>query len=319
METKYKITIPEPCQEDWNAMTPNDKGRFCSSCAKTVIDFSVMLPDEIDSFFIQNYTKNICGRFKKTQLDNLVIQIPSYVLHSQTQYHKIFLLALFITMGTTLCSCSDKKGNKQKIDTIEIVEKVVKTEDSSSTLTSNPKKNIKKPSVAVVEIYDLVETITAGNGYSQIIEPTIAGGIQVSGGLQISVEPEYPGGRQQFFNLFTNEFKSPRKEKRVTGEVQMSFVIEKDGVLSNIKPIKEVGSETTQEIIRALSLSNKWRPGFENGKAIRRQFLLSIPIEKDSLNEKRRKRKFSKIGELKLTDYLDTIDNQEYFLKKEIE
>ena len=37
---KYKISIPEPCHEDWNRMTPNEKGRFCDSCEKTIIDFS---------------------------------------------------------------------------------------------------------------------------------------------------------------------------------------------------------------------------------------------------------------------------------------
>ena len=33
-----KITIPKPCNKDWNSMSPNKKGRFCNSCSKTVID-----------------------------------------------------------------------------------------------------------------------------------------------------------------------------------------------------------------------------------------------------------------------------------------
>ena len=57
METKYKITIPEPCHEDWNKMSPKDNGRFCLSCTKTVVDFTSMLPEEIQHYFIQNQNK----------------------------------------------------------------------------------------------------------------------------------------------------------------------------------------------------------------------------------------------------------------------
>ncbi len=91
MVRKYKITISEPCQEDWNKMTPNDQGRFCMSCAKTVVDFTAMLPEEVQHFFIQNQNQNICGRMRKSQLDSITIQIPSRVLYKQTQYHKMFL------------------------------------------------------------------------------------------------------------------------------------------------------------------------------------------------------------------------------------
>jgi hypothetical protein len=129
MERKGKITIPEPCHEDWNKMKPNENGRFCMSCSKTVIDFSSMLPEEIQHYFIQNQNKKICGRFKQSQLDSITIQIPNRLLYSQTNYHKMFLLALFIAMGTTLFSCADKEGNKKKIDQIEIVDNSTQNQD----------------------------------------------------------------------------------------------------------------------------------------------------------------------------------------------
>jgi len=86
MDTKHKITIPKPCHEDWDKMTPNNNGRFCSSCSKTVVDFTNMSPNEIQMYYQQH--SNVCGRFKNSQLDSLTIQIPNRVLFSQTNYHK---------------------------------------------------------------------------------------------------------------------------------------------------------------------------------------------------------------------------------------
>jgi len=41
MRTKrFTISIPEPCTENWNEMTPTERGKFCAHCQKDVIDFS---------------------------------------------------------------------------------------------------------------------------------------------------------------------------------------------------------------------------------------------------------------------------------------
>ncbi len=122
MATQFKIQVPKPCHEDWNAMTPNEQGRFCGSCAKSVVDFTKMKAPEIQQYFINNQGKKVCGRFNNNQLESIRISIPSRVMYSQTQFHKIFLLAVFVSMGTTLLSCSNTNGDKQSIGKIEIVE-----------------------------------------------------------------------------------------------------------------------------------------------------------------------------------------------------
>ena len=139
METKHKITIPKPCHEDWNKMTPDETGRFCNSCSKSVVDFTQMLPIEIQDFFVSNQNKNVCGRFKNTQLDSIVIQIPSRVLYAQIHYPKMFLLALFIAMGTTLFSCKQENGDKQKIEKVEVVEDTLEINNITVGLRLPPK------------------------------------------------------------------------------------------------------------------------------------------------------------------------------------
>lgn len=122
MATILKIQVPNPCHEDWNAMTPNQQGRFCDHCSKSVIDFTKMKTPEIQAYFIRNKGSKVCGKFSNSQLESIRINIPMEVMFSQTQFHKIFLLALLVTMGTTLISCSDNNGDKQTIESIEVVD-----------------------------------------------------------------------------------------------------------------------------------------------------------------------------------------------------
>jgi len=113
-----RISIPKPCDEDWNAMTPNEQGRFCGQCSKTVTDFTGMGALEIQDYLLENNGTKVCGRFKSTQLDTINITIPESVLYTQTKFRNVFLLALLVTMGTMLFSCKDKS---QTIGEIAIV------------------------------------------------------------------------------------------------------------------------------------------------------------------------------------------------------
>lgn len=71
MTPKIKISIPEPCHENWFEMSPAEKGKFCSSCQKNVIDFT----NSSDREILLAYNKNdsLCGRFKTSQLEREII------------------------------------------------------------------------------------------------------------------------------------------------------------------------------------------------------------------------------------------------------
>lgn len=61
---KVKIAINKPCQENWNAMSPTQKGAFCAVCKKDVIDFTKTPASQF-----KNKLKNAsCGRFTAAQL-----------------------------------------------------------------------------------------------------------------------------------------------------------------------------------------------------------------------------------------------------------
>lgn len=63
-----KITIPKPCHENWNAMSPDEKGRFCAVCSKTVRDFRKTSDDDIIDVFSKT-SEEICGNFNPSQLN----------------------------------------------------------------------------------------------------------------------------------------------------------------------------------------------------------------------------------------------------------
>ncbi|MBO6185826.1 MAG: TonB-dependent receptor plug domain-containing protein [Chryseobacterium sp.] len=64
-----KITLPKPCQENWETMTSQKKGRFCAACSKTVRDFTKDSDDEILDFFSDSSSQNVCGNFYESQLN----------------------------------------------------------------------------------------------------------------------------------------------------------------------------------------------------------------------------------------------------------
>ncbi|MBS1684685.1 MAG: hypothetical protein JSS76_08025 [Bacteroidetes bacterium] len=66
MRHTLHLTIPMPCHERWDAMTATERGAFCHSCQKEVIDFSSMTDSELLSFFAGG--KATCGRFRGDQV-----------------------------------------------------------------------------------------------------------------------------------------------------------------------------------------------------------------------------------------------------------
>jgi TonB-dependent SusC/RagA subfamily outer membrane receptor len=69
---KLQLTIPEPCHENWQQMTPTQQGRFCNACAKEVVDFSMMTDTEVLNYFTTLTPQKVCGRALPSQLNRSI-------------------------------------------------------------------------------------------------------------------------------------------------------------------------------------------------------------------------------------------------------
>lgn len=94
----------------------------------------------------------------------------------------------------------------------------------------------------------------------------------------LEVQPTYPGGMDKFYKYLAKAIRYPAmaQDNNIQGKVFVSFIIEKNGSLTDIRIQKELGYGTDEEAIRVLKSSPKWMPGIQNGKAVRVKY--NIPI-----------------------------------------
>ncbi len=92
--------------------------------------------------------------------------------------------------------------------------------------------------------------------------------------------PEFPGGMAKFYTYVGNNFEKPEIEGVNTIKVLVSFIIEKDGSMTDIQVKKDPGYGLAREAIRVLkSLRTKWTPGMIGSKAVRTAYNLPISIQ----------------------------------------
>jgi hypothetical protein len=89
-----QLSIADPCHENWNQMLPEDKGRFCLSCQKTVVDFTNMSDGQVFDYF-KNYKGNTCGQFSPQQLDRQIAKPKTYAIGKWKYFWQILLPAVF--------------------------------------------------------------------------------------------------------------------------------------------------------------------------------------------------------------------------------
>lgn len=91
------------------------------------------------------------------------------------------------------------------------------------------------------------------------------------------VKPEFLGGYNEFIKFIGENYKAPDVEG-LSGVVKVSFVIEVNGRVTNIKVVQDLGSGAGEEAIRVLKICPIWSPGEVEGERVRVKMELPITI-----------------------------------------
>ncbi|MFZ1235977.1 MAG: energy transducer TonB, partial [Prevotella sp.] len=90
--------------------------------------------------------------------------------------------------------------------------------------------------------------------------------------------PEFPGGATAFIQWLTHQLRYPpaAMSKKIEGTVVVSFIVNTNGSIVDLKLEKSVNSLLDQEAIRVIRMMPKWKPGLQNNKPCRT--MVAVPI-----------------------------------------
>jgi hypothetical protein len=129
-----KPHIPNPCHEDWNQMLPEERGRHCLACSRTVIDFTDWEPDAIRDYMIRQKEEKVCGRFMESQLDMTpepeVVNWPVRIAQSGLSFFKKVAAVIVVVFGLAASSCDN---------TVQVLGEPMPPKDSVENRSGNKK------------------------------------------------------------------------------------------------------------------------------------------------------------------------------------
>lgn len=186
---------------------------------------------------VQRIGKEIKSVVNKLTKDSLVI--GNYVVYKNS-------IAFFKRVSKTKLVLREYQQNDKGLLSVEtkVADSKDKNVDSTSSISS-----IKNPAISENLVLEVVD-----------------------------VQPEYPGGINALRQFLANNINYPDEaiENEVNGTVIATFVVERDGYISDIKIDKKLGYGCDEEVIRVIKKTPKWTPGFLHGKPVRYRFRLPV-------------------------------------------
>lgn len=192
-------------------------------------------------------------------------------------------IGLIVSLALAWMVFETKSYGKQEIRTFDGTTEAIPDDLVPVTVQEKPQP-IEKPKVVnmitVVDNNEEIESeidIDVNVEEDEPIEPTIPIDIIEDEIVEevpfIIVEnmPTFPGGEKKMMEYVAKNVKYPQLAKEVgtQGRVFVSFVVEKDGSITNVTILRGIGSGCDEEAMRVVKSMPKWNPGLQCGRAVR--------------------------------------------------
>ena len=142
--------------------------------------------------------------------------------------------------------------------------------DGMVTYTGNARKLSSSSNETAASLNLSLNSVTTVNEEAEEIEEEIF--------TVVETQPQFPGGEDSLYNFIYSNLRYPQvaKDNAIEGRVFLTFVVEKDGSITNVKIKRDIGGGCGHEAKRVVEMMPKWIPGKQNGKPVKVQFNLPI-------------------------------------------
>ncbi len=204
-----------------------------------------------------------------------------------------FLIGLFIACALLFCILEWKYQETTNLD-IEGISDFI-TLDESIKISDQEyiiPENMPKLSAVYVEIFDVKKNtlpikmpeIVSWEEAQEKLEEEIASLdkplLSLSDSIYVKVEemPEFPGGYQAFIQYIARQTRYPPSavQKGITGKVICSFIVDKNGMITQVEIIQGVNPLFDKEISRVINNMPKWKPGKNRGKEVSVKYIVPV-------------------------------------------
>jgi periplasmic protein TonB len=204
---------------------------------------------------------------------------------------RIFLqIGLVVALGVVLAAFEYKQYERTVMDLGALDIEIVEEEDIPITRPETPPPPPPpEPSTELVIVDDDVEideefTIdTEATVFTEVQEftPIFVEEAEVAEEQIFTIvedDPEFPGGPSALMQYLQGNLRYPTmaREAGIQGTVFVTFVVERDGNITDVRVLRGVGGGLDEEAVRVVRNMPRWKPGRQRGQAVRVQFNLPI-------------------------------------------
>ncbi|WP_156306150.1 TonB family protein [Sphingobacterium endophyticum] len=198
--------------------------------------------------------------------------------------HRLFYLMVLpmaaMLLGLTInCKSPNKESSSSTVDTIATTGHDAMTDSSVSKVEEFAAESVQEEKSSSSEP---IEVNSKNIEEEKIIFPEPKSKIDdVMDFDQVEVPAVYPGGLNQFKKTVgeTVKYTQAAIDAGARGTVELSFIIDTEGKVQDIKVAKDVGYGMAQQSVEALKKTKDWKPAIHNGKPVAVRYLLPIRFD----------------------------------------